>query len=883
MKCKFTLLAALALTALVGEATAQSVLTMPAGERGGMIAFGRDTVAVGYENEVRQISIMANAAYTIGAFDAPWLTVNRRADDRLVISTKYHSGFEPRYALVPFAVGDTIVNLTVMQEANTSAATIKGDTKLTISGGSASSAQTGEGFELSYDGNASTYYHSPWSAYSYMPVTLTYNLSGAPHVDYLIYTPRQSGTNGNFGQITIAYSTTAAPSTFTNVLSTDLGYSSSAAQISLGDNGLDNVASIRITVASGSGGFASCAEMAFYAYDNSTTEQFNRIFADNLRTTLREGLTEADIAGITEPLVKQLASAMYAGGYSTAYRVGTFEAYPKPATQIARYKTIGFNRYENPTGIYFTAGTPIVIFAEGIGSDAVGLIVKNFGSASNTTQEESSYPLKNGLNIITPSNRGNGYVSYYTDNASAPNVRLHFALANETGYFDLEAGDDNDKWQTLLANAKSDIMDVRAKRIQGAYPVDRLKAVCPTDGVQLLKNMDSTVYYSREVMGWLRYGIEPKNRQLSRVVYTGGMFADAIGAASNVNGITNWLVASTSTFDFWSYGHELGHNNQIRPDFLYAGCGETTNNIYSAWVQFKLSTANYWRLESEVTGLGEFASMRGGRFQCYFSNIIDGTPWQLVDGPDYNGTAYNTKTVKNENYEGTVLSQDTIVQTRNFDHFVKLAPLWQLQLYCEQAGFSPGVYGKVFETFRNTTLENTPASSGKYQLRFIKLVCDSTGMNFLPFFKKAGMLLPVNAYIEDYSPDWLKINEAMIAELEAYVASKGYPLPTGEPNYITALNWRTYAEQLPLGGADVNAGTSVVTDNKGTRIQVSHSTWQNVVAFETYDASDKLIRITMQGLGADANNSYTQVLFPTTASYIKAVGWDGTRTICYQR
>ena len=69
-------------------------------------------------------------------------------------------------------------------------------------------------------------------------------------------------------------------------------------------------------------------------------------------------------------------------------------------------------------------------------------------------------------------------------------------------------------------------------------------------------------------------------------------------------------------------------------------------------------------------------------------------------------------------------------------------------------------------------------------------------------------------------------------------------------------------------------------------MKVLHSKWKNVVAFETYDAEGKLLRITMQGLGGDNANSYTQVMWPNSstekAAYIMAVGWDGTRMKCYE-
>ena len=49
------------------------------------------------------------------------------------------------------------------------------------------------------------------------------------------------------------------------------------------------------------------------------------------------------------------------------------------------------------------------------------------------------------------------------------------------------------------------------------------------------------------------------------------------------------------------------------------------------------------------------------------------------------------------------------------------------------------------------------------------LVCRNTKINLLPFFEKAGMLKPINAYIEDYGAGWNIITAKMIDNLKKYV------------------------------------------------------------------------------------------------------------------
>ena len=852
------------------------------------ILVNKDTIKVDYPLALAQLSYLSDqdCKATVASGSEDMIQIKKSKGDMLTLLVEDNYSVDERVGKVTLTTADGSCSrdVVVLQGGNTSAKDLPQDNQLEIASATANQEQGGEGIARSYDGNINTLYHSPYSSTKF-PVQLTYNLKSPSHVDYLMYTPRQSGgQNGNFGEVKVYCATSDNPSEFKLITQKDLEQSSSSSTIDLGENGVDQVVAVRLEVLSGYGNFASCAEMAFYTRNHELDGMFSPYFEDALCTRLKPGVDEAAIAKIANPYVKMLAYNVFADPtYSESkYRIGTFEAYETLSTLASRLKVSSYNAYENPTGLYFEEGKPLVVFVEGIGEDPVSLKIKNFGQAyEGEPQSESSYSLRNGVNVITPLNRGNGYVSYYTDNyKNAPSVKMHFALATENGYFDLERGDTNEDWIELLKNAKSDIIDLRTKRIQVAYPTARFKQYCPKNAVELALLSDSTIYYERDIMGLLEEK-EPKNRQFARVVWSGFMFADGVGAAAHDNSLSGWMTPSN--FEPWGFGHELGHVNQVRPGLKWVGCGETTNNIYSAWVEHKLGTG-YHRLESERSGVEDYEGLSGGRFNVYLEeNVRKGVSWQLADGADYHGAQYNEKVVKNQDYAGNVLSQDTTVLTRNFDHFVKLVPFWQLQLYCQEAGYSPNVFAKVIEALRND--DDSNMSNGMHQMRFMRLVCEATQMDFLDFFEKAGMLRPINAYIEDYGADWLKINESMIQELRNYVAEKGYKKPEGEINYISARNWKIYRDRLPLEGAAVGEGCSEVSG----RIKVMHDVWKNAVAFETYDAEGNLLRISMGGLGEDTDDGYkfTQVLWPQSstekAAYIMAVGWDGTRIKCYEK
>ena len=766
--------------------------------------------------------------------------------------------------------------LVVEQAPNQAALLLKGDTKHEIRTASASSSQGGEGIERSYDGDLSTLYHSSYSNTTF-PVTLTYTLKSAQHVDYALYTTRQSGDNGNFGEVEVEYALSSAPSKWVKLGDYDFGEQNGAFRIGFGEAGIDKVMKVRFTVKSGHGNFASCAEMGFYENNNSLQDCLSAYFTDALCTQLKPGVTEATLSEIKEPYVRQLVHFMLQGEYSTKYRLGEFEPYRSLSSLSAELKCGTYNRYENPTGIYFRKGEPVVLFVDGITDVSPTLIIKSFGRESyeGEGQPESSYPLHNGANVIMPANRGNGYVSYFSDNfASLPNVRIHFAMASENGYFDAQRGDTNEDWVNLLANATSDIIDIRSQRLQAAIPLSTLRSVCPRKGVELAEIHNQVIFREREIMGLARYGREPKNRQFARCV-TSGMYADGVGAAAAFGSIGEW--ANPDKFGFWGMAHELGHVNQVRPGFKWVGCGETTNNVYSAWVEHKLGTG-YHRLEDENSGIDDYRSMRGGRFNAYLEEgVRKGVAWQLQDGPDYHGTQPNEVTVRGEDVAGNSIGTVTTT-SRNYDHFVKVVPLWQLELYCLEAGKAPDAYAKMLEAVRK---DNTSRTNGQYQIEFMRTFCDSTQINFLPFFEKAGLLKPIRAYIEDYSPGWNIIDEAMINELKAYVEAKNYAKVPEALNYINAYNWQTFRD-----GGLIDETTAVNTgcSRAGTLVTVDNEAWKNAVGYETYDADGNLLRISMFGLGDSQQSSrYTKVLFPTGSSYIMAVGHDGQRVKCYQR
>lgn len=302
----------------------------------------------------------------------------------------------------------------------------------------------------------------------------------------------------------------------------------------------------------------------------------------------------------------------------------------------------------------------------------------------------------------------------------------------------------------------------------------------------------------------------------------------------------------------WGIAHEFGHVNQIRPGLKWIGTTEMFNNVYSSYNQYVLTSKYatlHMRLEHEnCRDIDGGANVMGGRFNSYLHyGVLKGDNWMFQWGQD--GPS---------------------------DHFVKLAPLWQLNLYFMVAQGTPWAkpdwYADICEV---TRLDQATYTNGEHQINFMKRACQYTQTDLIEFFEKAGILKPIDVSINDYGTQRLTITQAMCDEVKAYVQENGWAKPAGIINYISGNTVKIFEQRLPVEGT-LNQGVS----GSGTARTVSHTVWKNAVVYETYQG-DELVRITMAGTGT-ANNSSTRVPYPAGATKIVAVSWDGVRTTVYQ-
>jgi len=743
-------------------------------------------------------------------------------------------------------------------------ADIKAD--IQAQGSFASGFQPGSDIDRSFDGDLNTIYHSPWGGATVFPVVLNYRFDGQTDLDYLKYYPRIFGSNGFFGRVAISYNTseTGPGSDFIPLMTYDFAQSGLATRVDFPAR--IRPLNIQIEVFDGRGDFASCAEMEFYT-DQSTQagqQPYANIFTDELYTALRPGIGQMEIDTMQSPFYRTLAQCLLNDSYALRYRHQSYEVYTPPATIRRQLKVSNYNAFENPTGIAFTAGDTVVLFAREIpASVPVYLRVRDFANEDN--QQDRAYQLTNGQNIIVLEEAGLGYISYFDEDLNRPEVEVHIAGGAVNGYFDWQTSDSTD-WVSLLDGEAYSKLDVRGKYTHLIYDKGAMRFGSPFDGKRLIRTYDTIVDHERMIMGMYKYPErQVKNTMLARSGFSGGWYAGGLGIHLDLS----WGVPSITDprkLGLWGIAHEFGHVNQIRPGVTWHGTVEVTTNIYSTWVTYHMNHQNnpYTRLESDVVPPdAQSAPIAGGRINGFL--------------------------------EATQIRQEALKGAENYDVFKVLVPFWQLQLYYQLAGAARNApiltldnptpefdtvdyanyFGIVAETMRQSELDDL--SPGELQLHFVRSVCDAVQEDLTDFFIRTGFLRPIDRIIDDYGERQFLITQAQIDETIDYIKNKDYQAPVSPViHYLSAHSLHIFREQLPLSGS---SGEGVdITDP--TTLTIDMEYWPHTVAFETYDENGTLKHIAIAGTG-DPEVYTTQLRADVQRDTVYAVGFDGQRIQVY--
>lgn len=715
---------------------------------------------------------------------------------------------------------------------------IKDDTKLTVTNATASASEEGAGIGLAYDGDPATHWHSPWDneTPNYWPITATFELSQVENVDYLVYTPRNDdSSNGNFKEVSIEISTDGQ--NFTHLMDFDFEGNNAVSKVLF--DAPARAKYFRFVIKSGAGarvGFASCAEMAFYKKDPGSFD-WTTLFADEVCSKLKDGITQEQIDACEHPFFKNLANYMITNRYSTEFRVNTYKAYPRPSVQSKSLRIVGHSRMDNPTGMAVNQGDELIILVGKTHNRPLTLLIQNLDRPENNGYFwGSTHPLSQGVNKIQVPNNGLCYVLYHTSSveeadAAAP-IPIHFATGTVNGYYDNENPDHKGRWSDILAKTTNKYFDVLGKYAHITYEVADFRAHALQSGPELIEIYDRILGAQYDLMGLPFFNKPIRNRMYFNVMYHNMAYAteNHIGFAKGI--MENVCKPESALKSAWTIAHEAGHMNQTRKGMWWIGCSEVTNNVFSLYVQTQVSE------QPSRINEPQFGTDWRNTYSRAFTQIqAEGRPHALCG-----------------------------------DVFARLVPFWQLELYFGQVkGNTPalrsdkgGFYPELFEYCRQESVYEG-MDNGQAQLEFVFAASKAAKTNLLDFFEKWGFLTPVDTLITDYGTERLLVTQAQVDQIRRRVEALGYPEPEQPIHYISDNTVELFKKREAIIESanpkhSIRVNDDIKVDDPETGYVVSHTVvgfhfreWKNVVAYEVYDPAGKLIFVNSANIDPNHN------------------------------
>lgn len=701
-----------------------------------------------YRERTLCYNIDANVDFSV-ATDQDWVTL-RKKDNTLWVHVQPNYDAESRTATITFANEEAGIQetLTLTQGMDQSVLDLP-DNGIKPVSATANTSESGEGIELTYDGDTGTIWHSRYSGSKFTvsasnPAILTYNFENVDSINYINYVPRQDGqSNGCFGNVEI-YVKCEGDEDYTLYGTYDWQQTSTIKTVNF-ENGLLNPVSIQFRVTSGSGGYASCAEMQFMT-ENANAEF--EIFNDELYTTLKPGVTEEQIMKLQNPFVKSLAMKILNGTYDTDYRVASYPCHLSPQTQSEQWAAPGklYDQLAGVTGINVPHNTTQAVIVSGIPDDMqvqlkivawyVGRVGGNFDGGDPHT---ATYALRNGLNVIDYDYGYDGlaYISYYStdDPSNHPNIGVHFVNGQVNGY--LSPDKTNEEMHELCLNAPSQFMDLVGDKVHSIWTsrgitgpdgtvysrglADYCKA---SDGtslgyIQYMNLLDSLVAWEHRLLGMEKYNRLPDNRTMAYVNFTFYMFQGGLGVSFHVDQesrILNCRTLMYNDFDaIWGLSHEWGHQHQMAPYFNWAGQGECTNNMNSCYntlhmgykgedasrIQNSWDAAYSHFFENSRSGLGA-ATLRQAAYNdisrySWCSAVQDEIRQQYED---YDGFT-SIPSYEEDPDHGLSISEVGVEE--------QLAPFFMLYCYFTNSaheGYTPDFQQDIYESLRQNDYDN---------------------------------------------------------------------------------------------------------------------------------------------------------------------------------
>lgn len=659
---------------------------------------------------------------------------------------------------------------------------VRADTKIEITGGWDNQHHSGNDISKTWDKNFSTVYHSPWETETpttKFPVLLDYYFSdNAKKIDRIVY--YSGGGNGAMGEFQLGYSLEVKESyeeadfIFTGE---KYDFGKSGTQHTLDTDKIPaGTKAIRFKVLSGAGdnkdpelpegvtaGFVSCQEMEFYEKANyrDMNDQLLSVFTDHSCTAVLEDVTDEQIEALPGETFKRIAYALRDNTYDEwekDFRIRDYEAYSNNKYWAEQIQTKKYSDLDNPTGIYVKKDEEMIVLVGKIPAGqkvSLQCIWEHWGDNKHTYKQTSSsgdtYPLTEGVNLLTMKGPGQLFIMYNVDGegllSNPEPVKIHIPLGNGVvnGFFDLKEHKTDAKYAELISKATHKYFCVRGERIMFYFHRLKMLDAAPTEILSAIHLWDDFIRWEQEMSGIEAF------RQAGK--YNNHMFA--ISPEGSYMWASDYQIGFVYTYlsnillrenvmavedNAWGPAHEIGHVHQYAIN--WPGSTESSNNLFSNYI---------------IRRLGKYYSR--GRGLSYLANTVykDDKAW------------YNMGSSTHQN-------EDTEIHMRMN---------WQLWIYyelCKGTEETPTFWPEVFNIMRTKYRSIPESDPGARQMAFVKAVCEAAQEDLTEFFETWGFFKTVNATIEQYGTFKYTVTDQMIEDTKAEIAK--YPKKAVPIQYI---------------------------------------------------------------------------------------------------
>lgn len=617
----------------------------------------------------------------------------------------------------------------------------------------ATSEQPGSGsISYSYDDDPNTMYHSHWTA-TRLPVTLEYIFSGQESIDYIDYVPRLGGGNGAFGKLSIEVATDRNRTNYESIGDFDFQEKATSSRVNLPQS--TKAYGIKFIVKSGTGGFASCAEMKFWRKntDRKLDKELLTVFSDLTCTELKPGVGPDQINALSNEFFQDLAEIIRTDSYDPIeklFRIHEYEPYSNPVEWAEKLMTKTYSNLDNPMGVHVTKGqTVILCVGPTHGHNVSVMCVGEHKPAAGATNDYAipdasgpSYLLSEGINVLEMTSDGQLFLMY-TAAPTEPKIKVHIPVGDNgrlAGYFDLKLHKTDQMYKKIMKQATHKYFVVKGDRMM--FMFHRNNLTC-SSMVSAIETWDQFVKWQQDFMGiddvrptqWNNHmmGVSMEGAYMWASDWRMGFVYTYLG---NILEYDQLMAAEDNA---WGPNHEMGHVNQRAINWM--STTESSNNLFSNYVLYRL---------------GKYKS-RGKGLQTRHENMFK-----------HNECWVNYSWHDSGLYQG----EDTEIHMRMN---------WQLWNYYHRVLGDETFFGRVFKKMREIGL-NEYEDPGRKQLEFAKACCDAAGEDLTDFFEAWGFFRPVNTTIEQYGTATYTVTQSMINAAKKYMAQ--YPKPKHALEYI---------------------------------------------------------------------------------------------------